>query len=782
MKKMMSKLVKVVTALSMAASIIPGTMINTAAARIETVDLLLNDDGTVRDGVKISAHWKKKIVDENKEVIGYSDEEETDGWDVVLTNTGTERGEKNQGKYHGWDGMVFGSGYIQLDLGEVSDISKIEFAPYINDNRDWYFGYKYAVSISNTLDFSDSVPITENITFSTEAEADGTYKLTAFTPNNDNTWQCRYIRFSTTSTIDDIPIGASKIKVTGTKTYVPQNLLTNDDGTLRAELSSSHGGYEGEDGNLKDINNICDGKYEIVYGEDGKIDFDKASSFVSGWNGDKAEWVKIDLKEVKSIESVKVLLYPGTYDSDNPDFWYFRDSVSIQASNNPNFNTFKTLATTTKEHQTDKNKWLEYTTKDYKDEYRYIRIYSPNQKVIGITEVQVEGYDLCSSVLCYTNIDDAIMADSNDGTKPKVSNVSNANVKVSSFVPNFCVVDDRIQLVFSGDVDASTVNSDTIKMTQSYTQYGSTTEAKAVTYTPAVDGNTVYIDPKCFKAYANVTVEITSDVIVNGMNVTPTTLLFKTGDIAPLEYTAGKVIKNVAAGKTVIASESEITDRFARPMDQNYNYLVDLGLMGGSGNSSHYILIDLGNDYDVRAFGMDADNAFWHITRRDIYMSDSFDKITDELSIVQKNTNNDAIFGALSHARKALTEPKTARYILIHNNKSDAELLYEFSAYAYAPETTGGITDAYFKRILQEADDGNGYVVKNVHFYTEGELPEGTTVVIAGYKDGKLETVNATAEDKVISIPVEYAKNGTVKAFIWDGLSAMKPIIPAAEF
>ena len=771
MKKLLSKFVQIVTALSLCVAVIPGMSITVGAERIETVDLLLDVDGTVKDGVDISAHWKKDVVDGEGNVTGTIDVTETDGWDTVLTNTSTEKGETQQGRYHGWDNMVRGSGYIQLDLGAVSDISKIEFAPFIDPYRSDYWGKNYTVSLSNDADFASKLDIAMAYTFPTASNSDGTYTLTAFEPEAGSAWQYRYVRFSCTA---DVIIGSSKIKVSGIKRYVEQDLLHNEDGTLKATITASHEGINISEGALKNLENICDGKYEIEYDEEGNINFDKTTSFVTGWNGDQEEWVKIDLGEVKSLDTVRVLLYPGT--SNKESAFYFKQYVSIQASNTSDFSKYTTLATVAEEDKEAREKWLEFTSSDYTDNYRYIRVYQPTWAVIGVTEIQVTGYELCTASLCYTNIDDAIMDSADDTSKPKVSNVSNSNIqRGSAFTPDFSIVNDKIQLAFTGTVDADTVNGSTIKLTQTYDRNGNVTEN--VSYTASVEDNIVYIDPVCLQSYADVTVEITSGVLINGMKTTPKTLLFKTADIAPLAYREGSVIRNVASGKNVIASNDDITDRFAQPVDQNWCFVTDNGI--SQGETSKNILIDLGNEYDISAFGVDGPSWRWHIQNRDIYMSDKFEGIASEVNRVHKG--GEGSFNYMMHPRRTLDNTKKVRYVLLINNSGSGETLNEFSVYAYVPENPdGNIEDAYFKRILEPVD--TGYGIKNLHFYVEGDIAEGTTLIIAGYDGNTLSETKMTQTDKNISIPIEYAKNGNVKAFVWNGMSEIKPLLAPAEF
>lgn len=771
MKKLLSKFVQVVTALSLCVAVIPGMSITVGAERIETVDLLLDEDGTVRDGVNISGHWKTNIKDDGGNITEVVDVTETQGWDTVLTNTDTEKGKTQQGKYHGWSNMVAGSGYIQLDLGAVSDISKIEFAPFINASRDDYWGRTYTVSLSNDADFTSKLDIATSYTFPTAKNSEGTYTLTAFEPVTGSAWQYRYIRFCCT---DQSIIGSSKIKVSGIKRYVEQDLLHNEDGTLKATVTASHEGLDMADGKLKNVENVCDGKYEIEYDEEGNINFDKTTSFVTGWNGDKDEWVKIDLGEVKSLDKVRVLLYPGT--SNKESAFYFKQYVSIQASNTADFSKFTTLATVAEEDKEAREKWLEFTSSDYTDNYRYIRVYQPSWQVIGVTEIQVTGYELCTASLCYTNIDDAIMDNADDTSKPKVSNVSNSNIKRGmSFTPDFCVVNDKIQLAFTGTVDADTVNGSTIKLTQTYNRNGNVTED--VSYTASVEDNIVYIDPVCLQSYAYVTAKITSGVMINGMKTTPKTLLFKTADIAPLAYRDGSIIRNVASGKNVIASNDDITDRLAQPVDQNWCYVTDNGIAQGVTRKN--ILIDLGNEYDVDAFGIDGPSWYWHIQNRDIYMSDKFEGIKSEANRVHKGGNES--FNCMIHPRRTLGNTKKVRYVLLINKSGSGETLNEFSVYAYVPKNpAGNIKDAYFKRILEPVDTGHG--IKNLHFYVEGDIADGTTLIIAGYDGNALSETKMTQTGKNISIPIEYAQNGNVKAFVWNGMSEIKPLLAPAEF
>ena len=771
MKKLLSKFVQIVTALSLCVAVVPGMSITAGAERIETVDLLLNEDGTVKDGVGISAYWETNVLNDNNEVIGKTETTETTGWESVLTNTSTEAGETQQGKYHGWDNMVSGSGYIQLDLGTVSDISKIEFAPFIDVHRNDWWGKNYTVSLSNDVDFASKLDIATSYTFPTAKNSEGAYTLAAFEPVTGSAWQYRYIRFSCTA---DVTIGSSKIKVSGIKRYAEQDLLHNEDGTLKATLTASHEGMNIFDGALKNLENICDGKYEIERYENRDLNLDKATSFVAGWNGDKDEWVKIDLGEVKSLDTVRVLLYPGT--SNKESAFYFKQYVSIQASNTADFSKYTTLATVAEEDKEAREKWLEFTSSDYTDNYRYIRVYQPSWQVIGVTEIQVTGYELCTASLCYTNIDDAIMDNADDTSKPKVSNVSNSNIKRGmGFTPDFCVVNDKIQLAFTGTVDADTVNGNTIKLTQTYNRNGNVTEN--VSYTASVEDNIVYIDPVYLQSYADVTAEITSGVMINGMKTTPKTLLFKTADIAPLAYREGSVIRNVASGKNVIVSNDDITDRLAQPADQNWCFVTDNGI--AQGETSKNILIDLGNEYDVDAFGIDGPSWVWHIQNRDIYMSDKFEGIASEANMVHKG--GEGSFNYMMHPRRTLDNTKKVRYVLLINNSGSGDFLNEFSVYAYVlTNPAGNIEDAYFKRILEPVD--TGYGIKNLHFYVEGDIAEGTTLIIAGYDGNALSETKMTQTDKNISIPIEYAKNGNVKAFVWNGMSEIKPLLAPAEF
>lgn len=779
--KLFSKMMSLVAAASLAASIFPAAIMaeeteTTGSDKVVVTDWLLNADGSIRDGVTATAYYSKVYTDtsipnglgsttltqdEMKDVFT-SRHESVNGWYTGWLSGTDEKGD--------WAAPAQNGYYMIIDLGEIRNINEIQFQCF---NQD-YFGANQ-LYMSTDENFTNSKEITSGnyefqrgVTVTYDYDTAQAYRYIKIKPNN---WHV---------------VGLNYLSVKGNEVYSDEDLLHKEDGTTlkdEVKITVSHKPYGADDPEvepkLKDVASITDGKYEIDRTNNGYLDKDKATSYV--WEFIKEDkWVVADLGERKAITSIRALIYPGSTLAEK----YFRTQAEIQVSNYSDFSSYKTLkvlddsnsAAYKEATEAADNLWFEYNDATASEEYRYVRILSKND-AFGLTELQVKGYSLCSNT-CYTNFDDAIISDTNpDGsTLTRVSNFANAgNVDYSGSGINdfkYAVLPlDKLRISFDGQIDASTVTNSSVKIKYDYFGGGTTTTNSLNGKMEVID-NTIYIDMYNFWPCSLTQIELTSDIKVNGTNIQAKTMKFRTGLIAPLPQVEGKVIKNVAAGKNVYYTDR--TNKKFPKWHSNGSHeladnLVEYGEQGDERNAdTNDIIIDLGNEYEIEAcLSANADPyAHWNMGYFKFYLSKSMDGVFAEKDITWD------FYGAAVMGKKI--DKTTARYISIDRTATGAGLK-EFAAFAYVPAVSeNSVADAYYKKTSS-----------NYTFNVEKDGKGESTILLARYKaDGTFVDVNYTTDNKITFSGLTDSEGNpyTIKAFVWDNLGGLKPFTKAVVY
>lgn len=180
----------------------------------QMADYCLTSDGSIRDGVSITAHYSRN---DGSEFV-YSGEQ-TSGADGgsdmgeklnrVLTTTPEEYTTKQAlGFFGGWKkNAISASYYIQVDLGKERSINQVGVVPMVNNNNGgdiyWRRGRIY---LSNDEDFEEKFEVTSGAT------AFEGFKLNTYSFDKADTKKYRYLRFYLT---DGSVFGASHISIKG---------------------------------------------------------------------------------------------------------------------------------------------------------------------------------------------------------------------------------------------------------------------------------------------------------------------------------------------------------------------------------------------------------------------------------------------------------------------------------------------------------------------------------------------------------------------------------------
>ena len=377
---------KILSALSVAIILLYSVIEASAVTGPEpkVTNLITDGSGDIRDGVSLIA--------------------EAEGVDPEYTGEMTARGKltdiaDGDDSTFWYSQHKYNRPYVVLDLGSPYTITGIRYLPFDGYTDDYtdedgvlkkpgrYWRNETEIHFSNYEDFSkyktvytiDYEGLEDNAALEIELE------------NNIN--QYRYIRIYRTTPDDyTYPIGIREISVMGYDTFYPQDMLHNTDGTVRdgVNASSPNGGYSG----YSDTNSIIDNNYSD---EDG-IHGSGNSTYISDF-GETKPYVQIDLGAVRGIDKIRILPFRGTNADESAD-WYFRSGLKIYGSNNSGFEGGGKLLYDQGEYSIQNyappDKWLETDLSEI-TLFRYIRIVSSND-VIGITEVQVEGYELFEDI------------------------------------------------------------------------------------------------------------------------------------------------------------------------------------------------------------------------------------------------------------------------------------------------------------------------------------------------------------------------------------------------
>ena len=590
--------------------LIPGTAVM-AEESASTVDLCLNSDGSIRGGVKIYAGGDFWMQYETDNVTKDASEFDADYWNkhplknMLLDNDDIV--------FYQGAGKTENPGYIQIDLGNVKALTKIEYTTLSGYD---YYGYSYKVMLSNDETFSNPAMIKtvwnatrDNPLKTTEAN------VCTLTPAED---RYQYVRIQSVDTA--VSLNAKLIKIYGSGDTYPQDLIHDVNGNILNGVDVTYSGtpYSGyaveegtDDGMYANPKNSIDNKHTYKY-NNGIMDFNSATAFITE-NSEKDGYIQLDLGENKILSKLRIQPFSGAKENSDP---YYRRGLKVIASASSDFTTPAVLKESS-DTALGSNEWIEYTAKDLSEEYRYIRvIQSDRSGLMGLNEIQAEGYNIC----------DAKVVGCNVPPHKTITHIENCVPYSSTYYLPLIVFE------LTGVVDAATVTAQSVLVEGN----------NVASYTPWAEGNKIFVDPSCMPGWKNFTVKITSDVTCDGLSVEPYAVTVNTDLIAPILYDGSKKIVNLAKGKTV-------TQGYEGLIAQNYGsvYLA----------SNSTTTVDLGSVDKVEGVGWFLPNAY-SMKDASVYLSDDGENLTKH-KVYTFGTSE------LAGGGKVLDTPIEARYVSI---------------------------------------------------------------------------------------------------------------------
>lgn len=242
-------------------------------------------------------------------------------------------------------------------------------------------------------------------------------------------------------------------------------------------------------------------------------------------------------------------------------------------------------------------------------------------------------------------------------------------------VTNIDSLDNVIEVTLNRSVNADTITPENIIITN---KANSTVFSDWQAY--SVKGKTFNIDIAGLSSSTEYEVKLTTGVKAGNLPLAKEyTFSFTTGTIFNVPYVEGKVIKNVALGKTAVTKSGNYYSPYviSNMTDGNYSTFGHTN-PGETPN----ILIDLGNIYDVIAIEVQAQGV-----AKDMQVLGSIGNIYgDEMTrlfttvVMGDNGNTD---------RTMLAASQRARYIGVYRNNTTFTSLREVKIYAYVSEDFG---------------------------------------------------------------------------------------------
>lgn len=310
------------------------------------------------------------------------------------------------------------------------------------------------------------------------------------------------------------------------------------------------------------------------------------------------------------------------------------------------------------------------------------------------------------------------------GNNFKYTNIKNNQMEAG------CVYIPCIEVEFSENVDAETVNSSTVALNPSGE------------YTPIVDGNKIFIDISCLSNFTDdITLEITSDVRCGGKSTAGYSAKFSTSFIAPVPYNAQKQVVNVAKGK-----KSDVSG------------LIDQSFDGCRLTEGTDVTIDLCGVETVEAIGWDLASK-WSMNMTKIYASTDESNLKRDL--IYTGTTND------SAGKKVLDSKVKARYITFEVPPNWDTVIREFLVYSSKSVDIGPWRSDSF------TGGGKSYAFSaDVEYLTLS--PQMYMAMFSYADDGQMLSVNVCPTGNGVS-PVE----GTISAP--DGAAAAGAVLFAEK-
>ena len=359
-----------------------------------------------------------------------------------------------------------------------------------------------------------------------------------------------------------------------------------------------------------------------------------------------------------------------------------------------------------------------------------------------------------------------------------------------------------VEINFSENMNTSTLNKDSIVLTNS--------AGNVIDYTPSLNNGTVYkIDKKYLSSISktnsgsNVGTALKGDTFTITLNTKAKAASGRAQDkysfslttadmIAPVSYVEGKKIIDVASklpiearyGYTENGSEFGGTDeKVGTAVTSNDEPSVT---QNGNASSKWTFRCDLGKEYDIAGILVQNFNGYRF---RSVVLGGSNSTDIDDYSQATEYVKTGDFSGADAYKGNSVysffdkSEKKEARYIYGGHAKSNELSVYiaEMKVFAYVDES-----DDPFAFMLV----GNN-VTKRISAEVNREKYPNAVAIVAFYKDGELIDLKYTADKQktdYIYVAGDNAKGETweklpwsdghyeAKAFLWDGMTAMKPI------
>ena len=616
-----------------------------------------------------------------------------------------------------------GYGWIQINLPCPMDLSSIYYK-----GRNVATDRSFKIEVSNDKTFSSEVVEVVNL-----AESKPSAALDkAYSTNLTGTDKYQYIRWTKTA--------GSGTEIATLHVYGTWEEPQQIDG--RTELQMGTDVIASANDNHTDAVNLLDNDTSTVWRVD-KSD------------NDSEPYVQIDLNKQCFIDEIALTPIEKLTSNFSTDF-------EILLSNDENFtNSTKVFSQIIKgaTPSTEAASSVTAYTNDIKNTYRYIRIAKLPASKSGRTVSEVSGY---TSSIGFSDV--KIFG------KVKCEVASTVPANGQTDVTNIENRDPFVTINFAVDVEQKTLNKENIIIKK-------TADNSVVTeYTAETESKKYKIPLDALESDTEYTVTVSNAVASNEYGaIEEKSFTFTTGTVLDIPYAEGKIIKNVAKGKTLDVfsgtSDNAITVK-------NADALLDGSYADGSNeafqingvsnnlnnnatdiNSNGYLFkIDLGNYYDIKGVRLvtreDDSSSKWDSANLAIGGSVSDSKLekgityfkTDATTGIGHTTTGTlpSDYGSAKYGNGKCTfiPSSDIRHRYIYGMKTTQRVyLAELEVYAQVSEDFGSWNEP--------SVDGNVYTFS---IPTESYI-EGKTyfIVAAGYDENGYITGNIVAESKQIS-------------------------------
>ncbi len=344
-----------------------------------------------------------------------------------------------------------------------------------------------------------------------------------------------------------------------------------------------------------------------------------------------------------------------------------------------------------------------------------------------------------------------------------------------------------IKLTFA-NTDMTTVTNESVQVINK--SYGWDQKINSVITADAENANVVYLDRKVLPSEANAMIQLTSAVkSVDGLEFKNKDLAtFYTGLNFNQDYNASKYFTKLTNRNNKVATVTDgavvYTDN-AAICDGKVNVNFEIAPYNAETDNGQYVLIDLGNVYDIASVGM----------------------------LHSGNTNNDEIHGVQFKGSKTLVGIEDAEAIgtivppQAANGAEKHDTHYSTPAsgqyryiYAYiTPEQVAANQTTYYTRNGFYATDvtvavwfDRGVSQNDIFFkYTDTTITAtpsnvesgGAIVMVARYEKATNKFVDVVIGQNNQAVTVDYDANYNYKAFLWDDpITNMIPFAPAVNY